>query len=116
MGENLKDKCAIVGIGFSEFGKRVPKSTMTLTLEGCKQAIEDAGLAKEIHEVHVSASRVASRPEMCALPAHITTHALLCGQSTKDASRGRGVRPPGWEPAADRLGAREPPVRISYPV
>ena len=44
---SLKDKCAIVGIGFSEFGKSVPKSTMTLTLEGCKQAIEDAGLTKD---------------------------------------------------------------------
>ena len=47
MRENLKDKCAIVGIGFSEFGKRVAKSTMTLTLEGCKRAIEDAGIAKD---------------------------------------------------------------------
>ena len=44
---NLKDTCAIVGIGFSEFGKKVPKSTMTLTLEGCKRAIEDAGLTKD---------------------------------------------------------------------
>jgi len=44
---NLKNTCAIVGIGFSEFGRRVPKSTMTLTLEACKRAIEDAGLTKD---------------------------------------------------------------------
>ena len=44
---SLKDKCAIVGIGFSEFGKKVPKSTMTLTLEGCKRAIEDAGITQD---------------------------------------------------------------------
>ncbi len=43
-----KDKAAIVGIGYSEKQGTVPGvSVMTLALQACKSAIEDAGLKKE---------------------------------------------------------------------
>jgi acetyl-CoA acetyltransferase len=43
-----KDKAAIVGIGYSDKQGTVPGiSAMTLALQACKSAIEDAGLKKE---------------------------------------------------------------------
>jgi acetyl-CoA acetyltransferase len=45
---DLKDKAAIVGVGYSERQGTVPGVTvMRLALEACKDAIEDAGLKKE---------------------------------------------------------------------
>jgi acetyl-CoA acetyltransferase len=45
---SLKDKCAIVGVGMTKLAKKNPeKSTMGFALEGCKRAIEDAGLTKD---------------------------------------------------------------------
>jgi len=38
--------CAIVGIGFSEFGQLWGTSNAGFTLQACKHAIEDAGIAK----------------------------------------------------------------------
>ncbi|HEX77413.1 MAG TPA: acetyl-CoA acetyltransferase [Dehalococcoidia bacterium] len=42
--ESLRDKCAIVGIGFTRFSSNSGVSVMNLALEACKKAIEDAGL------------------------------------------------------------------------
>lgn len=45
---NLKDKCAIVGVGMTKLSKKNPElSVMGFALEGCKRAIEDAGLKKD---------------------------------------------------------------------
>ena len=45
---NLKDTCAIAGVGLTKLARRTPgTSSMGFTLEGCKRAIEDAGLAKD---------------------------------------------------------------------
>jgi len=45
---NLKDTCAIAGVGLTKLSKKNPEmSTMGFTLEGCKRAIEDAGLKKD---------------------------------------------------------------------
>lgn len=45
---NLKDTCAIAGVGLTRLSRRNPDvSTMGFTLEGCKRAIEDAGLTKD---------------------------------------------------------------------
>ena len=44
----MKDACAIVGVGMTKLGKKIEGiSTMAFALEGCKLAIEDAGLAKD---------------------------------------------------------------------
>lgn len=40
----LRDRCAIVGIGETEYSKRSPSSTVALNLEAALGAIEDAGL------------------------------------------------------------------------
>jgi acetyl-CoA acetyltransferase len=46
--KELRDKTAIVGVGYSEKQGTVPNRTvMSLALEACKSAIEDAGLKKE---------------------------------------------------------------------
>ena len=45
---NLKDTCAIVGVGMTKLTKKNPEmSSMGFTLQGCKMAIEDAGLKKD---------------------------------------------------------------------
>ena len=44
MPTTLKDQCAIVGIGQTEFSKNSGRSELQLTLECVKAAIEDAGL------------------------------------------------------------------------
>jgi len=45
---SLKDKCAIVGVGMTKLARKNPnRSTMGFALEGCKKAIEDAGLTKD---------------------------------------------------------------------
>lgn len=43
---NLKDTCAIVGVGETKFGKLPEYTDAALTFEACKKAIEDAGLTK----------------------------------------------------------------------
>jgi len=44
----LRDKTAIVGVGYSAQQGTVPGTTVTkLALEACKSAIEDAGLKRE---------------------------------------------------------------------
>ncbi|MFC1860756.1 hypothetical protein ACFLYL_00520 [Chloroflexota bacterium] len=43
---NLKDTCAIVGIGETKFGKLPGVTDEALNIEACKNAIEDAGLTK----------------------------------------------------------------------
>jgi acetyl-CoA acetyltransferase len=47
MSNTLKDKCAIVGIGETKFGKIPGVSGMSLILEACKKAIEDSGMKKD---------------------------------------------------------------------
>lgn len=44
MPTSIKDECAIVGIGQTEFSKLSGRSELQLTLECVKAAIEDAGL------------------------------------------------------------------------
>jgi acetyl-CoA acetyltransferase len=44
---NLKDTCAIVGIGETKFGKLPGSTNTSLNIEVCKKAIEDAGLTKD---------------------------------------------------------------------
>ncbi len=44
MPTTIKDKCAIVGIGQTEFSEKSGRSELHLTLECVKSAIEDAGL------------------------------------------------------------------------
>lgn len=45
---NLKDTCAIVGVGLTRLARKNPEmSTIGFALEGCKRAIEDAGLTKD---------------------------------------------------------------------
>ena len=47
--DTIKDKCAIVGIGETEYSMHSGRSSLTLALEAIKKAIEDAGLnIKEI--------------------------------------------------------------------
>jgi acetyl-CoA acetyltransferase len=44
---NLKDRCAIVGVGLTKFGKIFDKSPIGFTLEGIKRAVDDAGLTRD---------------------------------------------------------------------
>lgn len=44
---NLKDQCAIAGIGWTQFSKNSGMSVLSLALEACLNAIEDAGLSVE---------------------------------------------------------------------
>ncbi|HEY48853.1 MAG TPA: thiolase family protein [Dehalococcoidia bacterium] len=45
---SLKDKYAIAGVGITKLARKNPESsTMGFALEGCKRAIEDAGLTKD---------------------------------------------------------------------
>ena len=44
MPTSIKDECAIVGIGQTEFSKKSGRSELQLALECVKAAIEDAGL------------------------------------------------------------------------
>jgi len=43
----LKDRCAIAGVGLSEFGKIPDQSTIGFTLIGIQRAVEDAGLSRD---------------------------------------------------------------------
>ena len=45
MPTSIKDECAIVGIGQTEFSENSGRSELQLTVECVKTAIEDAGLA-----------------------------------------------------------------------
>ena len=40
----IKDKTAVVGVGQTEFSKNSGRSTLQLTCEAIKNAVEDAGL------------------------------------------------------------------------
>jgi 3-oxoacyl-[acyl-carrier-protein] synthase III len=44
---SLKDKYAIVGIGYTDQGKVPDRTALSFHLEACVNAIEDAGLEKE---------------------------------------------------------------------
>ena len=45
---SLRDQCAIIGVGLTKLARRNPeRSSVGFALEGCKQAIEDAGLTKD---------------------------------------------------------------------
>jgi len=44
---NLKDKYAIVGIGYTDQGRVPDRTELGLHLEACANAIRDAGLKKE---------------------------------------------------------------------
>lgn len=44
---NLKDTCAIVGIGETKFGTLPGATNTSLNIEACKMAIEDSGLTKD---------------------------------------------------------------------
>jgi len=45
---SLRDQCAIVGVGLTKLARKNPdRSSAGFALEGCKQAIEDAGLTKD---------------------------------------------------------------------
>ncbi|MFT3851342.1 MAG: hypothetical protein QM733_01155 [Ilumatobacteraceae bacterium] len=41
---NHRDQCAIVGIGATEYSNRSGRSELTLAVEACSRAVEDAGL------------------------------------------------------------------------
>jgi acetyl-CoA acetyltransferase len=43
----LKDKVAIVGIGFTEYGRHLQRTPLSLGLEAARKAITDAGIPKE---------------------------------------------------------------------
>lgn len=45
--DSIKDKCAIVGIGETEYSKESGRSELSLAMEACSRAIEDAGLKPE---------------------------------------------------------------------
>ena len=78
----ITDKCAIVGVGTSRFGKLQGVSTMGFTLEASKRAVEDAGVPRDevdgvlvlmpavMGEQHGWAARVAAylgvEPTFCA--------------------------------------------------
>ena len=44
---NIKDKYAIVGVGYTPQGKVPERTTLSFHLEACANAIEDAGLKRE---------------------------------------------------------------------
>ncbi|CAJ1503614.1 OB-fold domain-containing protein [[Mycobacterium] kokjensenii] len=44
-GHKFEDAVAISGIGMSDLGRRLMKPALSLTVQACKQAIEDAGLS-----------------------------------------------------------------------
>jgi 3-oxoacyl-[acyl-carrier-protein] synthase III len=44
---SLKDKCAIVGVGYTPQGVVPERTTLSFHLEACINAIADAGLKKE---------------------------------------------------------------------
>ena len=44
---NLKDKYAIVGIGFTAQGRVPDRTELSFHLEACANAVKDAGLKKE---------------------------------------------------------------------
>ena len=88
---SLKDTCAIVGVGLTKLGKKMAGiSTMDFALEGCKRAIEDAGLSKDdvdgllfVHpsqqgERHGFAGRVA---DLLGISSNFTA-TVDCGGST----------------------------------
>jgi acetyl-CoA acetyltransferase len=78
----MSGRCAIAGVGFSDFGKIIGTSAMGFTLEACKHAIEDAGVSRDevdgclvclpavMGEQHGWATRVAAHlgiePRVCA--------------------------------------------------
>ncbi|MCK9274214.1 MAG: hypothetical protein M0P57_03900 [Syntrophales bacterium] len=41
---SIKDKCAIVGVGYTPQGRIPDRTTLSFHLEACANAIEDAGL------------------------------------------------------------------------
>jgi acetyl-CoA acetyltransferase len=43
----FEDKVAITGVGASEIGRRLMRTPLSLTVEACSRAVEDAGLAFE---------------------------------------------------------------------
>ncbi len=44
---NVKDKYAIVGVGYTPQGKLPERTTLSFHLEACANAIKDAGLSRE---------------------------------------------------------------------
>jgi acetyl-CoA acetyltransferase len=44
---NLKDKYAIVGVGYTPQGRVPERTTLSFHLEACANAIDDAGLRRE---------------------------------------------------------------------
>lgn len=44
---SLKDKYAIVGVGYTPQGRILERTTLSFHLEACASAIEDAGLRRE---------------------------------------------------------------------
>ena len=88
---SLKDKSAIAGVGLTKLGRKMAGiSTMDFALEGCKRAIEDAGLTKDdvdgllfVHpsqqgERHGFAGRVA---DLLGISSNFTA-TVDCGGST----------------------------------
>jgi acetyl-CoA acetyltransferase len=43
----MKGRCAIAGIGLSRFGNMPGTSALAFTLEGCRRALEDAGIPRD---------------------------------------------------------------------
>lgn len=74
----LRDRCAIVGVGLSEYGKASGRSTIGFTLTGIKRALNDAGLGRDdvdgllvampamMGEEHGWAARIAALLELSA--------------------------------------------------
>ncbi|WP_067679538.1 thiolase C-terminal domain-containing protein [Nocardia miyunensis] len=42
----LRDKVAVAGVGYSELGRRLPRTLAALTVEACDRALSDAGLTR----------------------------------------------------------------------
>ena len=42
----LRDKVAVAGVGYSELGRRLPRTLAALTVEACDRALTDAGLTR----------------------------------------------------------------------
>ncbi|KAA9148869.1 hypothetical protein FPZ12_044325 [Amycolatopsis acidicola] len=42
----IRDKVAVAGVGYSELGRRLPRTLASLTVEACDNAIADAGLTR----------------------------------------------------------------------
>lgn len=48
MSYEFRDKVAVAGIGYSEIGRRLPRTLASLTVEACDNALADAGVGRDV--------------------------------------------------------------------